>query len=300
MRVTNEQMVTSSVRRLSTRMEQYEQAQSRLATGKAIHRPSDDPSGANRALSLRATARSREQEARNAEDGLSLLHAADSQLQSGLERVQRARQLTVQGLNPLSDDARNAIADEVRTIREELVNIANTTVRGRHLFSGHRNEPAVIEEAGEWYYRDSAEPLPGPEAIERRVGDDERVRVNVTAAEAFFASQGDSVFGTLREIEGALRGDDQAALEQGLTQLDDARSRLGGQLAAVGGNTNWLESALSRSQDGLHVTRDELSQVEDADYAEAVMDLQIQDAALQSTLQALARALPPSLATFLR
>jgi flagellar hook-associated protein 3 FlgL len=301
MRVTNEQMVTNTMRRLSTRLSQYEQAQSRLATGKQILRPSDDPSGANRGLSLRATLRTREQEARNAEDGLSWLESTDSQLQAAMDRVQRARELTVQGLNPHADLPRNAIADEVATIREELVGIANAGIRGRYLFSGHHNQPAVVEDGGDWHYRDPADPIPAaPEVIERRVGDNDRVRVNLTAAEVFFDADGNSIFGTLRDIEDAMRAGDQAGLSAELANLDGARDRLGGQLAVVGANTNWIESALSRSQDSLFVTQRELNQVEDADYAEAVMDLQVQDIALQSTLQALARALPQSLAAFLR
>lgn len=301
MRITNEMMVTNSVRRLSTRLEQYESAQRKLATGKEVHRPSDNPSAANRGLSLRATVASREQEIRNAEDGLSWLNSTDSQLQGAMQRVQRARELTVQGLNPMSEEAAEAVADEVAAIREELVSIGNSRLRGRYLFSGHRDEPAVVEDGGDYFYRDSAEPLPGtPETIQRRIGDDELVRVNVTGAEAFFTTQGQGLFSTLQDIEDALRNRDNAALDDGLVDLDDARSQLGAQLAAVGAQTNWLESALSRSKDSEFVAQEELAEVEDADYAEAVMDLQVQDMALQSTLQAMGRALPPSLASFLR
>lgn len=302
MRVTSELMVTNTVRRLSQRMEQYEGAQSRLATGKEIRRPSDDPSAANRALSLRATVGAHEQAARNAQDGLSWLDATDTQLQSALQRVQRARDLTVQGLNPIGDLPREAVADEIAAVRDELVGIANSDLRGQHLFSGFRDQPAVVEAGGDWHYRDPGDPFPvGPDEIVRRVGSNDRVRVNVTAAEAFFAPGGvDNLFATLRDIETALRTEDQATLAAGLGRLDDARTRIGTSLAAVGANTNWLEAARDRSANAVHVARRELVEVEDADYAEAVMELQVQDVALQSTLQALARAMPQSLAAFLR
>lgn len=51
----------------------------------------------------------------------------------------------------------------------------------------------------------------------------------------------------------------------------------------------------------MHLTlRMELSEVQDLDLAKGVMELQVQQVAYEATLQALAKALPPSLAAFLR
>lgn len=291
MRVTNEMMVNSSIRRLSSRMSQYERAQSRLATGKEIRKPSDDPAKANRGLSLRATREARVQEQRNAEDAMSWLATSDSTLQSAMTRLHRARELAVQGSNPHDQSSRNAIADEVATIRQELVGLANTKLRGQHIFAGYQDS-APVDAAGEVAVQGDP-----PDEITRRVGDSDVVRVNTTAAEVFGVGE-DSVFGVLGELEAQLRGGDPTT--GSLAALDGARNRVGGELARIGANTNWVESALARSEDSLHVVTQELAEVEDADYAEAVMDLQVQDMALQSTLQAMARALPQSLATFLR
>lgn len=71
-------------------------------------------------------------------------------------------------------------------------------------------------------------------------------------------------------------------------------------LATVGANATWLSSALQRSGEHLFITRAGLSEVEDADDTHVIMDLQVQDMALQATLQAIARALPPTLTSFLR
>lgn len=298
MRITNEMLVTNSVRRLSTRMEQYEQAQSKLATGKEIRKPSDDPSRANRGLSLRASREARVQEQRNAADAKTWLNTADSALQSAMDRLQRARQLTVQGANPGAQSAKDGIAREIETIREELVGIANTKVRGQHVFAGYTGGPAVeaTHDDGNWTFttRGDAE-----HAITRRVGDSDKVRINTTAAEAFGDAE-DSVFAVLAGLEGSLRTGDTSEVSATLSKLDASMERLGGELARIGANTNWVDSALQRSEDSLYVIRQELAEVEDADYAEAVMDLQMQDMALQATLQALGRALPQSLAAFLR
>ncbi len=299
MRITNEMLVTNSVRRLSTRMAEYERAQSKLATGKEIRKPSEDPSKANRGLSLRASREARVQEQRNAEDAKTWLNTTDGALQSAMDRLQRARQLTVQGANPGAQGEKDAIAREIETIRSELVGIANTKVRGQHVFAGYTDGPAVEatdDGDGNWTFttRGDAE-----HAITRRVGDSDKVRINTTAAEAFGDAE-DSVFSVLTGLEGALRAGDTNAVSATLSALDASMERLGGELARIGANTNWVDSALQRSEDSLFVIQQELAEVEDADYAEAVMDLQMQDMALQATLQALGRALPQSLAAFLR
>ena len=296
MRITNEMIVTNSVRRLSTRMEQYEQAQSKLATGKEIRKPSEDPSKANRGLSLRASREARVQEQRNAEDAKTWLNTADSALQSAMDRLQRARELTVQGANAGDQSAKDGIAREIETIREELVGIANTKVRGQHVFAGYTEGPAVkADEDAPGGYATAGD----RDEITRRVGDSDKVRINTTAAEAF-GEDGDSVLAVLSGLETALRTGDTSEVSATLSDLDDSMERLGGELARIGANTNWVDSALARSEDSLYVIQQELAEVEDADYAEAGMDLQMQDMALQSTLQALGRALPQSLAAFLR
>ncbi len=299
MRITNEMIVTNSVRRLSTRMEQYEQAQSKLATGKEIRKPSEDPSKANRGLSLRASREARVQEQRNAEDAKTWLNTADSALQSAMDRLQRARQLTVQGANAGDQSAKDGIAREIETIRSELVGIANTKVRGQHVFAGYTEGPAVEatdDGNGEWTFTTKGD---ADHEITRRVGDSDKVRINTTAAEAFGEDE-QSVFSVLSDLETALKEGRTADVSATLSDLDDSMERLGGELARIGANTNWVDSALARSEDSLYVIQQELAEVEDADYAEAVMDLQMQDMALQSTLQALGRALPQSLAAFLR
>lgn len=144
----------------------------------------------------------------------------DSQLRAGMERLRRARDLAVEGSSSLSAAERAAIAEEIRSVQDELVGIANT----RHTDA----------------------------------------------------------------INGAI------------TRLDDAQRVMGTTLARVGANHNRVESSLARTQDALLSLRGELAEVEDPDIAEAILELQTQEVAYTATLQALGRALPPSLAAFLR
>jgi flagellar hook-associated protein 3 FlgL len=176
-RITSEVMVTRSLDRLQTRLQAYERAQSELGTGRKILRPSDDPAGARRAMSLEAALRAREQDLRNANDAQGWLDTADSALQSALQRLSRVRELALRGASDSGAAERQALAAEVREIAEELQGIANTRHVDRPLFGGFSDGDAVTWDGTEWVFAGTGE------QITRRVSDSELVRVNVTAGE---------------------------------------------------------------------------------------------------------------------
>jgi flagellar hook-associated protein 3 FlgL len=298
MRVTSQSMVGTSLRRLSQRLARYERAQTQIATGKRIRKPSDDPAGANRGLALRAAQRAQEQAARNATDARSRLEIADSQMQAGVERLGRARELSLRAASGVNASERRAIADELGAIRSELQSVANFDHNGQPLFAGYSDAPPVAKVAGTWTYTgDSGQ-------ISRRVGEQDIVVVNVNAGEmfGFSGSPGTDVFSRLDALIAELgaANPSPAALSAGIADIDTAMQRLGDHQARVGAAANWVESALQRGEDTLLSLRGELAETEDVEVASAVMELQTQQMAYEATLSALERALPASLLSFNR
>lgn len=290
MRITSEMMVANSVRRLSTRLGRYEQSQAELASGKRIRRPSQDPAGAGRAMTLKAQLRSKEQEQRNISDAVSWLDTTDSSLQTAIDRLHRARELAVRGGNTLSAGEYEALAKEVDQIRADLVGIANTRHRGVPLFGGFSaNDPVS---GPPWNITSAGN-------VRRRISETEQVDVNTLATDAFGAA-GASVFDTLEQLATELRAGAPANVSALIGNIDADRERLGAALATVGATRNRVEAAEIRSTESALSIRGELAQVEDVDIAEAIMELQLQEVAYQATLGALGRALPQSLVSFLR
>lgn len=294
MRITSGMMVSNSLRRLSDRLGSYERAQSELAIGRRILRPSDDPSSAGRAMTLKAQLRTRDQEQRNITDARSWLESADSSLQTAMERLSRTRELAIRGSNSMSRSEAEAVALEVDQLKEELVGIANGRFRNRPLFGGFGQADPVQQVGAAWQ-------VGGEGAIARRISETERVTVNVTAAEAFVdPASGKDAFTVLDELSAALRGGDSSAVAGTLVDIDAVRSQIGATLARIGSTTNRVDSADRRNVDAALTIRTELSEVEDVDVAEGVMELQLQQTAYEATLGALGRALPESLVAFLR
>jgi flagellar hook-associated protein 3 FlgL len=298
MRITNQTMVTRSLDRLQTRLQAYERGQSQLATGKRILRPSDDPGGSRRAMSLRASLEARQQELRNADDARGWLDNADTQLQSGLSRLQRVRELTVAAANSQGAWSRDAIAAEIRQIGEELLGIANARHLGRPLFGGFAAGDAVTGAPGTFAFT----PAGGEtEAVTRRVSDSEKVTVNVTAAQWLGVGGADGDLLTLLgDLADEIQAGDAAVVGGRLAALDRALATISDNLATIGAATNRVDAARERALDNSLTIRTELSNVEDVDVAQGMMELQIQEIGYQATLQALAQALPPSLVSFLR
>ncbi len=294
MRVTSETTVLRSLDRLQARMHAFDRAQTRLGTGRNVQRPSDDPAATRRTMSLRSSMRAQQQQLRNAADGMSWLDTADQQLQAAMTRMQRARELAVRGASTSEPGERAALAHEVRTIRDEIVAIANTQHMGRPLFGGFADGVAVADDGGGWTAQGAGD------EIMRRVGDDELVRVNVTAAEWLGFTAGDDLLTRLDGLAVALESGGSSAISGQLADLDTAMSRIGDGLAVVGASASRIESAQARTQQTVDILRAQLSEVEDVDLAEGIMELQTQQVAYEATLQALSRALPPTLAAFLR
>lgn len=295
MRVTSQMMITNSLQRLSSRLQQYEEKQERLATGRRINRPSDDPAGASAALGLRSALRARTQEERNAQDAKTYLDTADSSLQDVVSALQRARDLTIAAANDVGADERSAIATEIRELEEQIVAIANTRSNGRALFSGTLDGDAIGGTYGARTYDGNVLP------IQRRLSDSETVQINTHASTVFgFGSPQGDLFTILSDLTTALTTDDHAGITAAITRIDDARSTVLDELSGIGATTNRVERTLSRTTAAQLILRGELAEVEDVDLEEAIMELRTEEVAYEATLGALGRALPQSLVAFLR
>lgn len=121
--------------------------QQQVATGKRILSPAFDPVGSARALDLSAFNASIEQFQRNIQAGTSRLGLEENALTSSENILQRVRELSLQGINPvLNDGARADIARELQERLDQLVQTANSRdANGEFLFAGNqtRTQPFV-------------------------------------------------------------------------------------------------------------------------------------------------------------
>jgi flagellar hook-associated protein 3 len=233
MRITQRAVALTSLQGLNRNLDAFGKLQEQLTSGKTISKPSDSPTGTNRSLQIRSDQAAATQHARNISDAKSWLEQTDGTLRTMLDTVRRVRDLTVQGLNEgaASPSSQQALATEVASLREGLLDLANTQIQGRPIFGGLTVGGQAYDAAG--VYRGVAGDLT------RRISDTELLRVDLNGDQAFGAPPND-----LFAVVGAIAADmtaDPAALEGHLTALDGIRESMQSSVADIGARGARLE-----------------------------------------------------------
>jgi flagellar hook-associated protein 3 FlgL len=292
MRITQGSIVASSLANLQASLARGAKLQEQLSSGRTINRPSDSPTGTVSSLSLRSQISANEQYSRNAADGTAWLGTVDSTLESVNSRLQRVRDLTLSASSTgnMDADARQAIATEVTSLREELMGLANTSNAGRPVFGGTTAGTTAFDPATYDYVGDAG-------TITRRL--DAATTIEVGAdGQAVFGSGSSSVFALLDSIASNVMSN-PSALAGNLTALDGRMSSVLQTVTDVGVRQNRVETAGTTADDRALALGTTLSSVENIDLPKTILDLQLQNTAYQTALQATAKVLQPSLMDFL-
>ncbi len=291
MRVTHGSIARNVLANLQGNVNRLAETQQRLSSGKQISRPSDSPSGTVSAMELRSQLAAQRQYARNADDGLGWLNAADAALQSVGDKVIAARSLVLQGMSAgTGPAARQALAAEIRQVSEAIRSDANTAYLNRPVFAGTTGAAVAYPDSGE-FTGDSGQ-------VVRTVGSNTKLAVNVDG-KAVFGDGNDSIFRVLSDIADKLEND-PAGLTAELGRLDTRADTIRNAQSTVGSRTNQMERMRQAADDMAINVSQSLSDVEDIDLPQTITDLQLQQTAYQAALAAGARVVQPSLIDFLR
>ncbi|MGB9792952.1 MAG: flagellar hook-associated protein FlgL [Thermacetogeniaceae bacterium] len=314
MRVTNTMMANNLLRNLWANMERLQEYQDQLASGKKIRRPSDDPVRATSSLKLRSSLGEIEQYSKNVEDAKTWLEVTDSALTNAIEVLQTARERAVAGANgTLPQESREAIAQEVAQLRDQLMQIANTNVGGRYIFGGTQTtKPPVGDGYQPVYWDGSSWKETGnwqgnEESVEYEIAAGVKVTVNTLGNKLFHGyTENDTLRGgaiaVLNELAKALedRSKSGADISKWIGEIDLVLDKFIEEQGKLGAIENRMEMTANRILQQQIQQTDLLSQAEDADVAEAIINLKNQENAYRTTLAAGARIILPTLIDFLR
>lgn len=299
-RITNNMLVNDLQRNLNTNMQRMDYFQRQLSTGRKINMPSDNPAGLVKSLRLRTNLTEGEQYLSNINEALNFMETTDSALNNINQILHRVRELTVKGATGTNDDsARAAIADEIDELNEQLKMIANTTYGSKHIFAGSNVTEAPFKEganADNWIGNDNA--------IELEIATGIKMPINLTnqSMQSFFTDDGTNqgVFNLISTVSGHIRSGDQNAASADLAPLDQKMEDLLTSRSKIGAKVNRMELQKSRLESTQISFTGLLAQNEDADMAEVIMGLKMQENVYRASLAAGARIIQPSLIDFLR
>lgn len=284
--------------------------QEQAASGKAINQPSDNPTGTSEVLSMNAQIGRFQQYSTNAGDGLSWLGTASSALNSVTEALNQVQTDVLSGANASASDLADdqALSENVLSIKQEILGLANTTYNDRPVFSGtygtspypQGSASGVSDPSSPSYDAATAYAYAGSNTpLTRIVAPGQSVDVSVTADQVFGTGTS-SIFALLDTISQDLASGNTSALSgSDLTELHSAINTV----TQAAGNTGALSATLKQDQtnanDMVSNLQDQVGNITDANEDQVATELDLAETSYQAALETTAQIIQPSLAQFL-
>ncbi|PWC17425.1 flagellar hook-associated protein FlgL [Brenneria corticis] len=271
-----------------------------LSTGKRVVNPSDDPIAAAQVIMLGQAQSENSQYTLARTFARQSMSLEESILSKVADSVIAASTQVISGGGVKSDDDRQSVAAELRGIKAQLLNMANSTDgNGNYIFAGYETDsaPFVDDSTGVEY-------VGGYQAIEQRVDAARSMTVGHIGSAVFNGVTGDAqkepdgsvqsdLFATLdlaiNALETPLDGADdatkaavEAALATASRGLTNSLNNVSSVRAELGVQLNELDNLDSIGADRTLANKDTLSQLQDTDWYDAISTYTMQQASLQA------------------
>jgi flagellar hook-associated protein 3 FlgL len=285
MRVTDSMLFNNMKRNVALRQADYAQAQERAVSGHRIAQPSDDPFSFAQGRSETANHARAQSYERTIGIAKPSLQAADSALFEVDDIMGRIRDIAVQGGNDaLNGNDRQTLSQELTSLRDQLVTLANSQSGDRFIFAGYKDAVAPYDAAGAYTGDTSVQHVEVARGVTMSMG---------LTGEQVFGTAGNDIFTTITSMQTALASNVGSAVSDLITEVDtrldlmrSAHSQIGVQMNGA----DVAEAVAVRNQDLALAAR---SQLIDNDPADAYSDLARAQSALSAAI-AIAAQLPPA------
>ena len=282
MRISTQTLFDSGAARIGDLQSSLYKTQQQLATGRRVLTPSDDPIAAARALEVTQSQSLNTQYGTNrgyAKDSLTMV---DSTLSSVTELLQNVKTTAISaGNGSLGDGERASIATALQSSLDQLVGLSNTRDgQGNYLFSGFQTTtPAFAQTAtGVQYQGDQGQRL-------IQVDSSRQMAVS-SQGQAVFQGGGQDMFKTLSDLITQLNTPGTTGLSAALATADNnlglALNNVSSVRASVGSRLQELDALDSAGSDKNLQYSQNLSNLQDLDYTQALTDLSKQQMTLEA------------------
>lgn len=303
MRISTQMMYQQNMRGITDSQSKWMSYGEQMSTGKRVNRPSDDPIAASQAVVLSQAQAQNDQFklARSfATQKVSLEENILGQVTIALQAAQE--KIVYAGNGTLSDSDRNSLATDLQGIRDQLMNLANSTDgNGRYIFAGYKTDAAAFDQATGTYNG-------GTTPISQQVDSARSMQISHTGTAVFESftsnavpepagsSQEKNLFKIFDSAIAALKvpvEGDQTKADQFAEDIDKANRGLRNSLdnvltvrADLGVKLNELESLDTLGSDRSLGLSKQMSDLVDVDWNAAISSYTMQQAALQASYKA--------------
>jgi flagellar hook-associated protein 3 FlgL len=275
-------------------------AQRQVSSGLKINQVSDAPDQISTLLQARASLDSLQQTLSNLGRVKGEVDSGEKGLQNAVQLFDTVQTLGAQGNTGTQTPAGKAdIAQQLDSLLQQLVGLANTSMEGRYIFSGDSDQQAP-------YTYDATQTQPvsaylgsaSTRLVQNPNGS--TFRVALTAQQIF--DSGDpstNAFTAIENLSAALKKDDAAAIQTSMDGLPKVGEYLNSQLAAYGNTQDTVSGATEFGQTLQVQLQTVTSNLQDADLSGAILEMTQAQTQQQAALESRARLPRTSLFDYL-
>lgn len=302
MRISTQMMYQQNMRGITDSQSRWLAYGEQMSTGKRVNRPSDDPIAASQAVVLSQAQAQNSQYALARTFATQKVSLEENVLTQVTTAIQSAQEKIVYaGNGSLSDNDRASLATDLQGIRDQLLNLANTTDgNGRYIFAGYKTESPAFKDDGTY--------AGGSTPISQQVDSARNMQISHTGDSVFnkftsnpktdengnagetnlFKILDDAIKALNEPIEG-----EQAKADAFTAQIDQANRGLSNSLdnvltvrADLGTKLNELDKLDALGDDRALGQTQQMSDLVDVDWNSVISSYTMQQAALQASYKA--------------
>ena len=297
MRVSTIMMYQQNMRGITDSQPAWLKYGEQMSTGKRVNRASDDPVAASQAVVLSQAQAQNSQYATARTFATQRVSIEESTLSQVTTAIQSAQEKIVYaGNGTLSDDDRNSLATDLQGIRDQLLNLANSTDgNGRYIFAGYKTDTPPFDDTGKY--------VGGTLNVEQQVDSSRTMVIGHTGNLIFDNATSNAkpdadtnVFTALDSAIAALKTPvegDETAQDTALAAIDKTNRSLSNSLnnvltvrAELGTQLNELDKLDSLGDDRALAQTQQMSNLVDVDWNSTISNYTMQQTALQAAYKA--------------
>ena len=297
MRIANKTIFDSVTRSLGRTSKEMFDSQEVVTTGKKINRLSDDPVGIVSVLNLRSSLANLNQMERNISMGRTWLTACESALSQTHSILSSVKELSVQMANATqsaSERANSVVL--VDGYLKQIISLSNTQSGDRYIFGGTETDAAPFAlntDETQVEYSGNETPF----AI--KIGKNSNIEIGKNGENIFGENwDDDNIFKTLMDLKTSLQDDNIEGINECMDKLDSHMSEVSAQISEIAGKNVRLDVKEEILSDLELTYTERKSQIEDADIADAITNLNLKELAYNAALQSSSMIMKLSLVDF--
>ncbi|MDD3920556.1 MAG: flagellar hook-associated protein FlgL [Eubacteriales bacterium] len=317
MRITNGMITDKFITNMQNGLKNMDYYSDQLSSGHKLTRISDDPVAVMNSITARRRIVRYEMFQDNLDTASSWVYQTDTCLQELSGKVTTIYENLINAASDINnlDDQEN-FASLMRQYRDSLMETLNTSVGGQHLFAGYNttNAPFTKDAAGKVLYNgldltnitdtanEQAIETEKAQAMTLEVGYALQMDISLNGIEV--VGEGDNnLFKVMDDIITCLEsGEENIAEDLGghIKDLQNCHTKITTCLVESGAMQTKITTLKNRYAEDIINYNEVRSNIEDIDYAEAVMNFKMKESVYQATLAVGANIIQPTLLDFLR